>query len=57
MGKKRPGDSSKDLPFSREAKKVFELALLVRFPPRSGSTAEYLLGCSRASLDRYVLCF
>ena len=28
--KKRPRDSSKDLPFSRDAKKIFETALLVR---------------------------
>ncbi|GAB4819073.1 hypothetical protein N2152v2_006119 [Parachlorella kessleri] len=28
VGKKRPRDSSKDLPFSRDAKKIFELALV-----------------------------
>ena len=33
VGKKRPRDSSKDLPFSRDAKKIFEMALVVRAQP------------------------
>lgn len=38
VGKKRPRDS-KDLPFSRDAKKVFETALLVRGPLGAGPVA------------------
>jgi hypothetical protein len=34
VGKKRPRDSSKDLPFSRDAKKIFETALMASAWPR-----------------------